>query len=178
MSAPSGREGERRRHHHRHRHDHDKYQHKQQCGALQQQQQQHNRRRGGGNGDLVPLAALISREMKTEKMERPKIRSGCAAQSKKGEDYFLMKEDCQRLPGSTSSTFSAFAVSFLLFSALFSPLSVRPFCVFVRTSWYERCSAWVPAFVYVLTSITYALRKELHLAPIYPGRMSVSLAST
>ncbi|CAA6671329.1 unnamed protein product [Spirodela intermedia] len=93
MSAPSGREGERRRHHHRHRHDHDKYQHKQQCGALQQQ---HNRRRGDGNGDLVPLAALISREMKTEKMERPKIRSGCAAQSKKGEDYFLMKEDCQR----------------------------------------------------------------------------------
>ncbi|CAA7408423.1 unnamed protein product [Spirodela intermedia] len=107
MSAPSGREGERRRHHHRHRHDHDKYQHKQQCGALQQQ---HNRRRGDGNGDLVPLAALISREMKTEKMERPKIRSGCAAQSKKGEDYFLMKEDCQRLPGSTSSTFSAFAI--------------------------------------------------------------------
>ncbi|KAJ0985758.1 hypothetical protein J5N97_004114 [Dioscorea zingiberensis] len=60
--------------------------------------------------DLVPLAALISRELKSEKMERPVLRYGCAAQCKKGEDYFLMKTDCHRLPGNPSSTFSVFAI--------------------------------------------------------------------
>ncbi|WRX14577.1 hypothetical protein QQP08_007064 [Theobroma cacao] len=59
--------------------------------------------------DLVPLAALISREMKNEKMEKPTVRYGHAAQSRKGEDYFLIKTDCQRVPGNPSSTFSVFA---------------------------------------------------------------------
>uniref|UniRef100_A0A1D1XDM1 protein-serine/threonine phosphatase n=1 Tax=Anthurium amnicola TaxID=1678845 RepID=A0A1D1XDM1_9ARAE len=108
MSAPGGEGNTRQRHHGPHRHHH------QQCGSHRQQQQQqqhyHHRRRGRGDGDLVPLAALISRELKSEKMERPKVRYGCAAQSKKGEDYFLMKEECQRVPGSTSSTFSVFAI--------------------------------------------------------------------
>lgn len=61
--------------------------------------------------DLVPLAALISREMMSEKMEKPTIRYGHAAQSRKGEDYFLIKTDCQRVPGNSSSTFSVFAVT-------------------------------------------------------------------
>lgn len=60
--------------------------------------------------NLVPLAALISREMRNEKMEKPVVRYGHAAQSRKGEDYFLIKTDCQRVPGNPSSTFSAFAV--------------------------------------------------------------------
>ncbi|KAG2709399.1 hypothetical protein I3760_05G236900 [Carya illinoinensis] len=60
--------------------------------------------------NLVPLAALISREMKSEKMEKPTVRYGHAAQSKKGEDYFLTKTDCQRVPGNSSSTFSVFAI--------------------------------------------------------------------
>lgn len=60
--------------------------------------------------NLVPLAALISREMRSEKMEKPTVRFGHAAQSRKGEDYFLIKTDCQRVPGNPSSTFSAFAV--------------------------------------------------------------------
>ncbi|PON78678.1 Protein phosphatase [Parasponia andersonii] len=60
--------------------------------------------------NLVPLAALISREMKSEKMEKPTVRCGHAAQSRKGEDYFLIKTDCQRVPGNPSSTFSAFAI--------------------------------------------------------------------
>ena len=59
---------------------------------------------------LIPLAALISKEMKNEKMEKPKISYGYAAQSKKGEDYYLVKTDCQRVPGNSSSTFSVFAV--------------------------------------------------------------------
>ncbi|XP_022733815.1 probable protein phosphatase 2C 15 [Durio zibethinus] len=60
--------------------------------------------------DLVPLAALISREMKNEKMEKPTVRYGHAAQSRKGEDYFLIKTDCQRVPGNPLSTFSVFAI--------------------------------------------------------------------
>ncbi|XWS68832.1 hypothetical protein CRYUN_Cryun04dG0126800 [Craigia yunnanensis] len=60
--------------------------------------------------DLVPLAALISREMKNEKMEKPTVRYGLAAQSRKGEDYFLIKTDCQRVPGNPSSTFSVLAI--------------------------------------------------------------------
>ncbi|KAE8077281.1 hypothetical protein FH972_015856 [Carpinus fangiana] len=60
--------------------------------------------------NLVPLAALISREMRSEKMEKPTVRYGNAAQSRKGEDYFLIKTDCQRVPGNSSSTFSVFAI--------------------------------------------------------------------
>lgn len=60
--------------------------------------------------DLVPLAALISREMRSEKMEKPTIRYGYAAQSRKGEDYFMMKTDCQRVSGHQPSSFSVFAI--------------------------------------------------------------------
>ncbi|KAG6389923.1 hypothetical protein SASPL_151398 [Salvia splendens] len=66
--------------------------------------------RGDGyeHHDLVPLAALINRELKNEKMERPAVRYGSAAQSRKGEDYFLMKTDCQRVAGNPSTSFSVF----------------------------------------------------------------------
>lgn len=60
--------------------------------------------------NLVPLAALISRETRSEKMEKPTLRYGCAAQSRKGEDYFLMKTDCHRIQGNSSSSFSVFAI--------------------------------------------------------------------
>ncbi|KAF7133227.1 hypothetical protein RHSIM_Rhsim09G0104600 [Rhododendron simsii] len=60
--------------------------------------------------NLVPLAALISREMKSEKMEKPTLRYGYAAQSRKGEDYFLTKTDCQRIQGNAASAFSVFAI--------------------------------------------------------------------
>ncbi|KAE9595762.1 hypothetical protein Lal_00030540 [Lupinus albus] len=60
--------------------------------------------------DLVPLSVLLSREMKNEKMEKPTVRYGYAAQSKKGEDYFLIKTDCHRVPGNNSSSFSVFAI--------------------------------------------------------------------
>ena len=67
---------------------------------------------GRRHHNLVPLAALISRELRNEKLEKPSVRYGCAAQSKKGEDYFLMKTDCQRVPGNALSTFTVFAVCF------------------------------------------------------------------
>ncbi|KAL3510737.1 hypothetical protein ACH5RR_030138 [Cinchona calisaya] len=60
--------------------------------------------------DLVPLAALISRELRNERMEKPMVRYGCAAQSRKGEDYVLTKTDCQRVLGNPSTSFSVFAV--------------------------------------------------------------------
>ncbi|XP_071723839.1 probable protein phosphatase 2C 15 [Rutidosis leptorrhynchoides] len=60
--------------------------------------------------NFIPLAALISREMKSEKMEKPTVRYGIAAQSRKGEDFYLVKTDCQRVNGNPSSTFSIFAI--------------------------------------------------------------------
>lgn len=63
------------------------------------------------NPVMVPLAALIKEEARSEKMERPLLRYGCASQSKKGEDFFLMKTDCVRVTGNPSSTFAVFAVS-------------------------------------------------------------------
>ncbi|KAI3665198.1 hypothetical protein L6452_43821 [Arctium lappa] len=60
--------------------------------------------------DITIMAALISREMRSEKMEKPTIRYGYAAQSRKGEDYFMTKTDCQRVFGHQSSSFSVFAI--------------------------------------------------------------------
>ncbi|XP_022968118.1 probable protein phosphatase 2C 15 [Cucurbita maxima] len=68
------------------------------------------RRRHHHHHNLVPLAALIGKEVRNERLEKPTIRYGSAAQSRKGEDYFLMITDCQRVPGNPSSTFSVFAI--------------------------------------------------------------------
>ncbi|CAK9328425.1 unnamed protein product [Citrullus colocynthis] len=59
---------------------------------------------------LVPLATLIGRELRNEKVEKPFVKYGQAALAKKGEDYFLIKLDCQRLPGNPSTAFSVFAI--------------------------------------------------------------------
>lgn len=58
----------------------------------------------------VPLGTLIGRELRIEKAEKPTVKYGQAALAKKGEDYFLIKLDCQRVPGDTSTSFSVFAV--------------------------------------------------------------------
>ncbi|PSS28844.1 Protein like [Actinidia chinensis var. chinensis] len=59
---------------------------------------------------LVPLGTLIGRELRSEKLEKPTIKYGQAALAKKGEDYFLIKADCQRVPGNPSTSFSVFAI--------------------------------------------------------------------
>ncbi|XP_050224379.1 probable protein phosphatase 2C 5 isoform X2 [Mercurialis annua] len=59
---------------------------------------------------LVPLGALIGRELRNEKVEKPFVKYGQAALAKKGEDYFLIKPDCQRIPGDSSTSFSVFAI--------------------------------------------------------------------
>ncbi|KAK2997097.1 hypothetical protein RJ639_026189 [Escallonia herrerae] len=59
---------------------------------------------------LVPLGTLISRELRNESLEKPTIKYGQAALAKKGEDYFMIKLDCQRVPGNPSTSFSVFAI--------------------------------------------------------------------
>ncbi|XP_022742918.1 probable protein phosphatase 2C 5 isoform X2 [Durio zibethinus] len=59
---------------------------------------------------LVPLATLIGRELRNEKVEKPFVKFGQAALAKKGEDYFLVKSDCQRIPGNPATSFSVFAI--------------------------------------------------------------------
>lgn len=67
----------------------------------------------------VPLGTLIGRELRNEKVEKPFVKYGQAALAKKGEDYFLIKSDCQRIPGDLSTSFSVFAVLFLFFKFVF-----------------------------------------------------------
>ncbi|KAJ1385600.1 PPM-type phosphatase domain [Sesbania bispinosa] len=59
---------------------------------------------------LVPLATLIGQELRNEKTEKPFVKYGQAGLAKKGEDYFLIKTDCQRVPGDSSTLFSVFAI--------------------------------------------------------------------
>ncbi|XP_004495680.1 probable protein phosphatase 2C 5 isoform X1 [Cicer arietinum] len=59
---------------------------------------------------LIPLATLIGRELRNEKTEQPFVKYGQAGLAKKGEDYFLIKTDCQRVPGDSSTLFSVFAI--------------------------------------------------------------------
>lgn len=70
---------------------------------------------------LVPLATLIGRELRGDKVGKPSIRCGQAGLAKKGEDYFLIKPDCQRIPGNPSTSFSVYAVYyyFLAFILVF-----------------------------------------------------------
>lgn len=58
----------------------------------------------------VPLGTLIGRELRNEKLEKPTLKYGQAALAKKGEDYFSIKLDYQRVPGNPSTSFSVFAI--------------------------------------------------------------------
>jgi len=77
----------------------------------------------------LPLATLIGRELRAGGSERPALRYGHAGFAKRGEDYFLVKPDCLRVPGDAASAFSVFAVRTALTrpslsaAALYLPLS-------------------------------------------------------
>ncbi|XP_015885508.3 probable protein phosphatase 2C 12 isoform X1 [Ziziphus jujuba] len=58
----------------------------------------------------VPLSVLLKRELANEKIENPEIIYGLANQSKKGEDFTLLKTECQRMVGDGVSTFSVFGL--------------------------------------------------------------------
>jgi len=71
----------------------------------------------GNLSPALPLATLIGRELRGDGTERPHVRYGHSGFAKRGEDYFLVKPDCLRVPGDPSSSFSVFAVR-----PAFSPL--------------------------------------------------------
>ncbi|XP_027332268.1 probable protein phosphatase 2C 12 [Abrus precatorius] len=58
----------------------------------------------------VPLSVLLKRELANEKIEKPEILHGQACQSKKGEDFTLLKTECQRVVGDGVSTYSVFGL--------------------------------------------------------------------
>ena len=60
----------------------------------------------------IPLSVLLKRELANEKAERPEIVSGQANQSKKGEDFALIKTECQRVLGDGVTTYSVFGVCY------------------------------------------------------------------
>lgn len=63
-----------------------------------------------GQYQPVPLSVLLKRESSNEKIEKPEIVHGLASQSKKGEDFTLLKTECQRTMGNGVTTFSVFGV--------------------------------------------------------------------
>ncbi|XP_031271439.1 probable protein phosphatase 2C 12 [Pistacia vera] len=58
----------------------------------------------------VPLSVLLKRELANEKIEKPDIVHGQASQSKKGEDFTLLKNECQRAMGDGVTTFSVYGL--------------------------------------------------------------------
>ncbi|KAL5992765.1 hypothetical protein ACLOJK_013684 [Asimina triloba] len=67
------------------------------------------------NERMLPLGVLLKRESTLEKIENPDVTHGQASQSKKGEDFTLLKAECQRVPGDGATTFSVFGVRQMLF---------------------------------------------------------------
>ncbi|XP_039069937.1 probable protein phosphatase 2C 12 isoform X1 [Hibiscus syriacus] len=64
-----------------------------------------------GEHQTVPLSVLLKRESESEKIEDPEILHGHASQSKKGEDFTLLKTECQRaMRRDDVATFSVFGL--------------------------------------------------------------------
>ncbi|GAY39499.1 hypothetical protein CUMW_044770, partial [Citrus unshiu] len=63
-----------------------------------------------GEHQTVPLSVLLKRELANEKIEKPDIVHGQASQSKKGEDFTLLKNECQRAMGDGVTTFSVYGL--------------------------------------------------------------------
>ncbi|XP_021898593.1 probable protein phosphatase 2C 12 isoform X2 [Carica papaya] len=63
-----------------------------------------------GEHHTVPLSVLLKRELANEKVDNPEIQHGQASQSKKGEDFTLLKTECQRARGDGVATFSVFGL--------------------------------------------------------------------
>ena len=74
------------------------------------QEGQKVKHRSGYIQDMVPLATFLKREFNCEKIDGPIVSYGQACQSKKGEDFTIVKTDCQRVSGDGSSTFTVFGV--------------------------------------------------------------------
>ncbi|OAY22901.1 probable protein phosphatase 2C 12 [Manihot esculenta] len=58
----------------------------------------------------VPLSVLLKRELANERIEKPELSHGQASQSKKGEDFTLIKTEYERVGGDGVSTYSVFGL--------------------------------------------------------------------
>ncbi|GMI78508.1 hypothetical protein like AT1G47380 [Hibiscus trionum] len=58
----------------------------------------------------VLLSVLLERESANVKIKKPEIVHGLANQSKKGEDFTMLKTECQRTMGDGVTTFSVFGL--------------------------------------------------------------------
>uniref|UniRef100_A0A7N1A0T8 protein-serine/threonine phosphatase n=1 Tax=Kalanchoe fedtschenkoi TaxID=63787 RepID=A0A7N1A0T8_KALFE len=58
----------------------------------------------------VPLSLLLKRDQASEHLEKPNIVHGQASQSKKGEDFTMIKTERQRVLGDGITTYSVFAI--------------------------------------------------------------------
>ncbi|XP_027356361.1 probable protein phosphatase 2C 12 [Abrus precatorius] len=60
----------------------------------------------------IPLSVLLRRELVNEKSEKPEVAvvHGEASECKKGEDFTMLKTECQRVVGDGVSTYSVFAL--------------------------------------------------------------------
>ncbi|XP_022636701.1 probable protein phosphatase 2C 12 isoform X1 [Vigna radiata var. radiata] len=67
---------------------------------------------GLGERQTVPLSVLLKRELANEKTEKPDVVlvHGQASENKKGEDFTLLKTECQRVVGDGVSTYSVFGL--------------------------------------------------------------------
>ncbi|XP_021742974.1 probable protein phosphatase 2C 12 [Chenopodium quinoa] len=63
-----------------------------------------------GDHQTVPLSVLLRREQNSERIENPELSYGQANQIKKGEDFTLLKTECQRIVGDGVTTFSVFGL--------------------------------------------------------------------
>lgn len=78
-----------------------------------------------GEHQTIPLSLLLKREVASEKIEKPEVCYGQANHSKKGEDFTLLKTECQRVLGDDVTTYHVFGVCFdsqICFPSLFSGL--------------------------------------------------------
>ncbi|CAD5182775.1 unnamed protein product [Musa acuminata subsp. malaccensis] len=55
---------------------------------------------------MVPLAVILRRQMSWERIEKPDVLYEAARERKKGEDFTLVKTECQRVPGHGDTTVS------------------------------------------------------------------------
>ncbi|KAJ4713735.1 Protein phosphatase 2C family protein [Melia azedarach] len=63
-----------------------------------------------GKHRTLPLWGLLKRELANEKAKKPEIAYGQANESKKGEDFTLLRNECHTAMGNGVSTFSAFGL--------------------------------------------------------------------
>ncbi|GAA0169135.1 protein phosphatase [Lithospermum erythrorhizon] len=66
-----------------------------------------------GEHQTVPLSLLLKHESENEKIDNPKLSHGEHGQSKKGEDFMMVKTHCHRVLADGVTTFSVYGCMLL-----------------------------------------------------------------